>query len=49
MLSCHLNRNTQDSLWWWITGVYSMVIHNRISEKKFTEEIGNCNNEVLKL
>ena len=26
-----------------------MVIHNRISEQKLTEEIGSCNNEVLKL
>lgn len=26
-----------------------MIIHNRISEKNVTEEIGSCNNEVLKL
>lgn len=48
-LSKQLNRNNKELLWYWIIGMSNLIIHERVGEFEYTEEVRQCNEEVLRM
>lgn len=48
-LSKQLNRNNKDLLWFWIIGMSNLIVHHRIGEMEYNEEVRMCNEEVLRM
>jgi hypothetical protein len=38
-LSKQLNRNNKDLLWYWIIGLSNLIIHRKIGEQEYNEEV----------
>ena len=47
-LTQQLNRESKDTLWWWIIGLSDLAVHCKQGDAEFTEEIVKCNEEVNK-
>ena len=48
-LSKQLNRNNKELLWYWIIGMSNQMVHERIGQLEYTEEVQMCNEEVFRL
>lgn len=48
-LSKQLNRNNKDLLWFWIIGLSNQIVHQKIGESEYEEEVQVCNEEVLRM
>jgi hypothetical protein len=38
-LSKQLNRNCKDLLWYWIIGLSNLIVHQKIGEMEYNEEV----------
>lgn len=48
-LSKQLNRNSKDLLWYWIIGLSNLIVHQKIGEMEYNEEVQLCNEEVCRM
>ena len=48
-LSKQLNRNNKQLLWFWIVGLSNLMVHQKIGQMEYDEEIQLCNEEVCRL
>lgn len=48
-MSMQLNKNNKDLLWLWIIGLSNMIVHQKIGEMEYNEEVQMCNEEVYRM
>lgn len=48
-LSKQLNRNNKELLWYWIIGLSNLMVHQKIGQMEYDEEVQLCNEEVVRL
>lgn len=48
-LSKQLNRNSKDLLWYWIIGLSNLIVHQKVGEMEYNDEVHMCNDEVCRM